>query len=77
MPYSHLTSQERYVISHLVLYGLSLREPRRADPLAEWYGAGGKRLPATRLCKIISVHLSQERCAIFFSWFSGYGHRKL
>ena len=26
MSYSHLTSEERYVISHLVLYGLSLRE---------------------------------------------------
>lgn len=26
MPYSHLTLQERYVIYHLVLYGLSLRE---------------------------------------------------
>jgi IS30 family transposase len=26
MSYSNLTSEERYVISHLVLYGLSLRE---------------------------------------------------
>jgi len=26
MSYFHLTSEERYVISHLVLYGLSLRE---------------------------------------------------
>jgi IS30 family transposase len=26
MSCSHLSSQERYVISHLVLYGLSLRE---------------------------------------------------
>ena len=26
MSYLHLTSEERYVISHLVLYGLSLRE---------------------------------------------------
>jgi IS30 family transposase len=26
MSYFHLTSEERYVISHLALYGLSLRE---------------------------------------------------
>ena len=26
MSYSHITSEERYVISYLVLYGLSLRE---------------------------------------------------
>ena len=26
MSYTHLSSNERYVISHLVLYGLSLRE---------------------------------------------------
>jgi IS30 family transposase len=26
MSYCHLSSEERYVISHLVLYGLSLRE---------------------------------------------------
>ena len=26
MSYTHLSSKERYVISHLVLYGLSLRE---------------------------------------------------
>ena len=29
MSYSHLSSEERYVISHLVLYGLSLREIAR------------------------------------------------
>ena len=29
MSYSNLTSEERYVISHLVLYGLSLRETGR------------------------------------------------
>jgi IS30 family transposase len=29
MFYTHLSSKERYVISHLVLYGLSLREISR------------------------------------------------
>ena len=29
MSYTHLSSKERYVISHLVLYGLSLREISR------------------------------------------------
>ena len=29
MSYTHLSSKERYVISHLVLHGLSLREISR------------------------------------------------
>jgi IS30 family transposase len=48
MSYSNLTPEERYVISHLVLYGLSLREigreikrnrPTYADDAVYWHDA--------------------------------------